>query len=158
MAGAEAAVASTEFSSEETVVGRWIDGKPIYRKTLESSGRIVPVAGSNSMLCIDIAPVGVDLLVGAKVVFSNLTDHFPAANQSGFQICSGAWAGAGPSVESLWQHSICRRMYGSKTTPPAWANGSRDFLEVRAGTYNYSTTLFAFGAIIEYTKRSDPTG
>ena len=158
MAGAEAAVASTEFSSEETVVGKWIDGKPIYRKTLESSGRIVPVAGSNSILCIDIAPVGVDLLVGAKVVFSNLAAHSPTANQAGFQICSGAWAGAAATAEGMWQHSICRRMYGSSTTPPAWANGSRDFLEVRAGTYNYSTTLYAFGAIIEYTKRSDPAG
>ena len=58
--------ASNAYSTEETVIGTWIDGKPIYRRTFMGIG-----PSTNNTVCLDASGV-VDVLVNHYGYFDDM--------------------------------------------------------------------------------------
>lgn len=62
-----------EYSTDETVIGRWIDGKPIYRKVIQantpSSSAWIDTATVSSDIATCIKILGVFVTDGQKVPF-----------------------------------------------------------------------------------------
>jgi hypothetical protein len=55
-----------DYSTDEMIVGTWIDGKPIYQKTILNIEAKSPTSGSVTETKYDISDLSIDTLVGIK--------------------------------------------------------------------------------------------
>ena len=144
----EAVEENNSYSTTETVVGRWIDGKPIYRKVFTD----VPF------------PEEVDIVQANTSVTARITEAFPANYIS--DIVSASFV-AIRRDDSSQQHSLPRRWSGTESETgnsmivvmdasiySMGANMAYIF-EVRSNRTACSNTTFKARAIIEYTKTTD---
>lgn len=60
-----------DYSEEERVVGKWTDGKPIYRKIIQTTTPKVTTDGTNVEKTISIADLGVDKCISLSGFFIN---------------------------------------------------------------------------------------
>lgn len=61
------------YSTDEIVVGKWIDGKPLYRKVFQN----VSITSSNSDL-VDISGLGIQTVVKVYgIIDTSTSNHFP---------------------------------------------------------------------------------
>jgi microcystin-dependent protein len=100
--------AGSNYSTEEQVVGTWIDGKPIYQKTFTGSSYV----SSNNDISFDISALSIDSVVDVTgcltsttyaqtlsishpdrptVTQDNITWYVNGANKSEFVIKGGNW-------------------------------------------------------------------
>lgn len=77
------------YSLDEQIVGTWIDGKPIYQKTLSLNGSNVNLNDDND---VGLGSIGIDEIIFANGMFRNLTNRrfpFPYVNQAGLTYLAG---------------------------------------------------------------------
>lgn len=60
-----------DYSEEERVVGKWTDGKPIYRKIIQTTTPKVTTDGTNVEKTISIADLGIDKCISLSGFFIN---------------------------------------------------------------------------------------
>lgn len=58
-----------KYSTDEHVVGTWIDGKPIYEKTISATTPTVITDGQFATTTIDVTALSIDFLVNVKGTF-----------------------------------------------------------------------------------------
>lgn len=77
----EADLNKTKYSTEEQIIGNWIDGKPLYRKVLTASMPQVITDGTIVTSTIDLRVSNLDMVVvdGAHIVgkYNNAIYNFP---------------------------------------------------------------------------------
>lgn len=61
------------YSTEETRIGTWIDGKPLYRKTFKT---ISPTASTNAAKIIGIEDLHVDTVSGLRGIVEPVTGQY----------------------------------------------------------------------------------
>lgn len=119
------------YSTEETKIGTWIDGKPLYRKVFIFTN--ITNDGSN---LLDINNLSVDALTNLYGMCYNAKSSFTGSTSIGSYPLN--YTNKPPSEPSL---QGCRIMY-EETTGYLWG-----------GVYGFSTANFR--VIIEYTKTTD---
>lgn len=73
------------YSTEETRIGTWIDGKPLYRRVFQSTS---PTEGSTAKSVADLSDTSVDLVTRADVILKTRTGDivYPDSNSSSTSI------------------------------------------------------------------------
>lgn len=66
--------AENDYSTEETVCGKWIDGKPIYRKVI--SGTSAAVSGANNLYA-NVSALKIDKVINLYGNASSETTQIP---------------------------------------------------------------------------------
>lgn len=118
------------YSTEETVVGTWIDGKPIYRKVIVSNNVTIPKSGSFFMQ------------IGASIQ-DYVSKHIMAKESSN-----------GVFRELPLVHNVA---VGNQSMVALYNNehtGSPNTLEISQGS-SVARTFSKVIAILEYTKTTD---
>lgn len=59
---------ATEYSTSETVVGWWIDGKPIYRKVLSGTS-------TSGVKNVSIGGLNIDTIIKGEITIHNTTNN-----------------------------------------------------------------------------------
>lgn len=79
------------YNSEETIVGRWVDGRPIYRRVFD---QVMPASDPNRVIW-DFKGVNVDAILDVRGI---ATAAYPNSNRHGFSL-TGDWHNV---VQSRW--------------------------------------------------------
>lgn len=86
-----------EYSTNERIVGRWIDGKPIYEKTLDFASAIT-VTSNNTFNSTGLPIGNIEKFIDSGVLLDTQSQAFPCAVgnvNNGTEIGFGiTWAGS----------------------------------------------------------------
>lgn len=107
------------YSTEETVVGTWIDGKPIYRKIYFGS---TPSGSGSAVAIASISDLSIDHVVEIKGVVYNDTTYLPTTYWTGSTKFINVYASDGNikvGVSGYGGYSVCATICYTKTTDEA---------------------------------------
>lgn len=123
------------YSTDEIVVGRWIDGKPIYRKVYKITGRTINYTNNGWSLTVDTI-----------INFGQLINGGGAISFSG---------GYRPMGYAGWNALYASTSYVNQWWFEVQTNGKIYLYSVLGSSSGNSTTIRDSYIVLEYTKSTD---
>ena len=114
LAGILNKLGKTEYSTEEKVVGKWIDGKPVYRKVLSAT---LPSATGNSVASLTSLNIGSLVRIESfTTTGARLPNNYKDASNNGYSLYISGTSLLAQLTSAVYGRSINVILEYTKTT------------------------------------------